>query len=89
MGVMDKVRNVPASDIAETEDVNEAPKGAASLGGAADNPFKFTVDTRAPSLVGGKTGVSLKNPGVTSGTSKEEENTVNQSTWVRSNLRHR
>ena len=71
---MDKVGNVPASDIEETEDVNEAPKGAASpLTGAADNPFKFTVDTRAPSLVGGKTGVSLKNPGVTSGTSKETE----------------
>ena len=84
VGVVDKVGNVPASDIAETEDVNEAPKGAAAPSiGAADNPFKFTVDTRAPSLVGGKTGVSLKNPGVTSGTSKETENSVNQSTWVR------
>ena len=83
VGVMDKVGNVPASDIEETEDVNEAPKGAASLSaGAADNPFKFTVDTRAPSLVGGKTGVSLKNPGVTSGTSKEMEK-GDQSAWVR------
>ena len=96
VGVVDKVGNVPASDIkyvcsdatppvcTGTKDVNEAPKGAAAPSiGAADNPFKFTVDTRAPSLVGGKTGVSLKNPGVTSGTSKETENIVNQSTWVR------
>ena len=83
VGVVDKVGNVPASDIEETEDVNEAPKGAAAPSiGAADNPFKFTVDTRAPSLVGGKTGVSLKNPGVTSGTSKETEK-EDQSTWVR------
>jgi hypothetical protein len=95
VGVVDKVGNVPASDIkyvcsdatppvcTGTED-NEAPMGAAAPSiGAADNPFKFTVDTRAPSLVGGMTGVSLKNPGVTSGTSKETENIVNQSTWVR------
>ena len=95
VGVVDKVGNVPASDIkyvcsdatppvcTGTED-NEAPMGAAAPSiGAADNPFKFTVDTRAPSLVGGKTGVSLKNPGVTTGTSKETENIVNQSTWVR------
>ena len=63
--------------------VNEAPKGAASnLDSEADNPFKFTVDTRAPSLTAGKTGLSLKNPGVTSGTNKETERT-NQNTWVR------
>ena len=63
--------------------VNEAPKGAASnLDSLADNPFKFTVDTRAPTLTGGRTGISLKNPGVTSGTNEETER-KNQDTWVR------
>ena len=64
--------------------VNEAPKGAAATGvSTADNPFKFTVDTGAPTLTSGKTGVSLKNPGVTtSGTGQEAENT-NKSDWLR------
>ncbi len=65
------------------EGVNEAPRGAASNTAAeADNPFAFTVDTRAPTLTGGKTGISLKNPGVTSGANKETER-KNQNTWVR------
>ena len=51
-----------------TKDINEAPKGTGAYpGGEVDNPFKFTVDTRAPTVSTGKTGVSLKNPGVTSG----------------------
>ncbi len=63
--------------------VNEAPRGAAAFNaGTADNAFKFTVDTRAPTLSSGKTGVSLRNPGVTSGTNKETER-PNQNTWVR------
>ena len=65
--------------------VNEAPKGAASTSvSTADNPFKFTVDTGSPTLTSGKTGLSLKNPGVTSGAAKdkEKENT-NKSDWLR------
>ena len=64
--------------------VNEAPKGAAGTGvSTADNPFKFTVDTGSPTLTSGKTGVSLKNPGVTtSGTGQEAEN-KNKSDWLR------
>ena len=82
VGVKDKVGNVPVMDNLDT-DVNEAPKGAAATNAAtADNPFKFTVDTRAPTLTGGKTGVSLKNPGVTKGTNKESEK-KDQNTWVR------
>ena len=83
VGVKDKVGNVPVMNNPATEDVNEAPKGAAAANTAtADNPFKFTVDTRAPTLASGKTGVSLKNPGVTKGTNKETEK-KNQKTWVR------
>ena len=65
--------------------VNEAPKGAASTSvSTAGNPFKFTVDTGSPTLTSGKTGLSLKNPGVTSGAAadKEAENT-NKSDWLR------
>ena len=62
---------------------NEAPKGAAGLNAStADNPFKFTVDTRAPELTSGKTGLYLKNPGVTSGSDQEEEKDNNR-TWLR------
>ena len=83
VGVMDKVGNIPTMNDPATDDVNEGAKGAASnLADLADNPFKFTVDTRAPTLTGGKTGRSLKNPGVTTGASPETEN-KNQDTWVR------
>ncbi len=83
VGVKDKVGNVPVMNNPATKDVNEAPKGAAAANAAtADNPFKFTVDTRAPTLASGKTGVSLKNPGVTKGTNKETEK-PDQKTWVR------
>ena len=48
----------------------------------ADNPFEFTVDTRAPELSTGETGLYLKNPGVTTGTAKETEAGDNR-TWVK------
>ena len=37
------------------------------------NPFEFTVDTSAPTLETGKTGISLKNPGIASGEDRESE----------------
>ena len=79
---MDKVGNVPASDIEETEDVNEAPKGAASPSRGGRQSLQ--VHRGHPGALSGrrKDGVSLKNPGVTSGTSKETEK-ENQSAWVR------
>ena len=81
--VRDKVGNEPVRNDTATEDVNEAPKGAAGFGTpSADNPFKFTVDTRAPELSTGETGWYLKNPGVTSGNDKEEERS-NSRTWVK------
>ena len=96
--VRDKVGNTPVRDIkyvcttatppvcTGTKDVNEAPKGSSAYpGGEVDNPFKFTVDTRAPTVSTGKTGVSLKNPGVTSGDNKESEKT-NDGQWVRVNF---
>ena len=96
--VVDKVGNTPVRDIkydcsdatppvcTGTEDINEAPKGSAAYpGGEVDNPFKFTVDTRAPTVSTGKTGLSLKNPGVTSGDNKETEK-PNDGQWVRVNF---
>ena len=65
--------------------VNEGARGAAApdtLIGNVDNPFVFTVDTTAPTLQSGTTGISLKNPGVTSGESKESES-GNKREWVR------
>ena len=48
-------------------------------------PFSFAVDTTAPTLVGGKTGVSLKNLGVTSGDDddQEMENATPNREWLR------
>ena len=65
--------------------VNEGARGAAApntLIGDVDNAFTFTVDTTAPKLQSGTTGLSLKNPGVASGDSRESEN-VNKREWVR------
>ena len=65
--------------------VNEGARGAAApntLIGDVDNAFTFTVDTTAPKLQSGTTGLSLKNPGVASGDSRESENT-NKREWVR------
>lgn len=82
VSVRDKVGNEPVRNDPET-DANEAPKGAAGLNvREADNPFKFTVDTRAPELSAGETGRYLKNPGVTSGNDQEEEKS-NSRTWVK------
>ena len=84
--VVDKVGNTPRSDNEATKDTNEAPKGAAAYpGGEVGNPFKFTVDTRAPTVSTGKTGLSLKDPGVTSGDNMETEK-PNDGQWVRVNF---
>ena len=78
----DKVGNEPVRDDEDTT-TNEAPKGAGGVDAPeADNPFKFTVDTRAPTLATGETGLNLKNPGVTSGADIETERT-NSRTWIR------
>ena len=50
--------------------------------GEVPNPFEFTVDTNAPTLETGKTGISLKNPGIASGESRESES-PNKRDWVR------
>ena len=98
MRVVDKVGNTPVRNIVYvcttatppvctgTKDINEAPKGTGAYpGGEVDNPFKFTVDTKAPTVSTGKTGVSLKNPGVTSGDNKETEK-PSDGQWVRVNF---
>ena len=83
--VVDKVGNVPAVDDTTTEDVNEGAKGAASdITFVATNPFKFWVDTQGPKLNAGKTGVALKNAGVTTGEDKgKEAETTNKRQWLR------
>ena len=82
--VIDKVGNTPSRNIDGTS-LNEAPKGAAPSGAAtADNPYKFTVDTSSPVISGGKTGLSLKNAGVTTGDDELQEVQVsNNKEWVR------
>ncbi len=82
--VIDKVGNMPARDIDGTS-LNEAPKGAApSAAATADNPFKFTVDTSSPVISGGKTGLTLKNAGVTTGDADlQEVQKSNNKEWVR------
>ena len=76
--------NQPALDDDETS-LNEAPKGATPPKAAnADNPFKFTVDTSSPVISGGKTGLTLKNAGVTTGDEEMREVQVsNNKEWVR------
>ena len=83
--VIDKVGNVPAVNDATTEDVNEGAKGAAPDGTVvASNPFKFWVDTQGPKLNAGKTGLALKNAGVTTGEdSGKEDETTNKRQWLR------
>ena len=82
--VEDKVGNKPALDDDATS-LNEAPKGAAPpKASGAGNPFKFTVDTSSPVISGGKTGLSLKNAGVTTGDKDMQEVQVsNDKEWVR------
>ena len=85
--VMDKVGNTPDVDIEGTEE-NEGARGAAAPDSditdkdEVANPFEFTVDTNAPTLETGKTGISLKNPGIASGDDRESEK-PNQRDWVR------
>ena len=86
VGVKDKVGNVPPLDDPDTTG-NQAPRGAGNieLTDAADerlNPFEFTVDTRAPMILSAKTGLYLKNPGVTGSTGGEEQKDNNRQ-WVR------
>ena len=83
--VVDKVGNVPVVDDTTTTDMNEGAKGAAPDGTViATNPFKLWVDTQGPQLNAGKTGVSLKNAGVTTGeASGREAETTNQRQWLR------
>ena len=82
VAVRDKVGNEPVMDDDSTN-ANEGARGAAGINATeADNPFEFTVDTRAPELVSGKTGLYLKNPGVTSG-AKQETEATNGRTWIR------
>ena len=82
IAVKDKVGNTPAVDVSTTT-ANEGARGAAPFGlTTADNPFKFTVDTAAPTVANAATGYYLKNAGVTSGTSQESQST-NSRTWVR------
>ena len=83
--VIDKVGNVPAVDDTTTTDMNEGAKGAAPDGTVvASNPFKFWVDTQGPKLNAGRTGVALKNAGVTTGEdSGKEAETTKKREWVR------
>ena len=81
IAVKDKVGNTPVEDDAGTT-ANEGTRGAAPFGGTADNPFKFTVDTSAPTVSTATTGLYLKDPGVTTGTTPETQKTDNRS-WVR------
>ena len=65
--------------------VNEGTKGAVAHGlTVSTNPFKFAVDSNGPKLNTGKTGVSLKNPGVTTGemSGRESEQTSKRQ-WLR------
>ena len=80
--VVDKVGNTPTVDDPDTK-ANEGALGAGDPEDAiagVDNPFVFTVDTDGPTLItaGAKTGVSLKNAGVTSGDKQETEATNNR-----------
>ena len=83
--VVDRVGNTPVEDDPKTEKKNEGALGAAAPGtaiGAVDNPFVFTVDSSGPTMVSGKTGLYLKNPGITSG-DKQETEAKNNREWVR------
>ena len=81
--VVDKVGNTPTVDDTATTDTNEGALGAAApLTAAADNPFVFTVDISGPTLISGKTGLYLKNAGVTSGDKQEIEAGDNRE-WLR------
>ena len=86
VGVKDKVGNVPAVDDPDTTG-NQATRGAGSIDltdatSERVNPFEFTVDTRSPMILSAKTGLYLKNPGVTGSTGGEEQKDNNRQ-WVR------
>ena len=80
--VKDKVGNTPTVDDTATTTVNEATRGAAPPTLVAENPFAFTVDITGPTVSTATTGLYLKNPGVTTGTTVESQSTDSR-TWVR------
>ena len=82
--VIDKVGNQPMVNDPDTDE-NEGTKGAApDATVVATNPFKFWVDTQGPKLNAGKTGVALKNAGVTTGEdSGKETETTDKRQWLR------
>ena len=66
IALKDKVGNEPFN-------VDKGTLGAAPVAAVSVNPFKFTVDTNGPEILSAATGFYLKNPGVTSGTSAEDQ----------------
>ena len=82
--VIDKVGNEPMVNDPDTDE-NDGTKGAAPDATiVASNPFKFWVDTQGPKLNAGKTGVALKNAGVTTGEdSGKETETTDKRQWLR------
>jgi hypothetical protein len=76
--VKDKVGNIPIVAVGTVK----ATRGAAPPTLVAENPFAFTVDIKGPTVSSATTGLYLKYPGVTSGTSQESQST-NKRTWVR------
>ena len=52
-----------------------------------DNPFIFYVDTTGPTVASAKTGLYLKNPGVTTGEDAGQETQMtNNRNWIRVNF---
>jgi hypothetical protein len=83
IALKDKVGNIPAIDDAGTALVNEGIRGAAPHGSAtATNAFQFTVDTSGPTVSTASTGFYLKNAGVITGATQEEQKSDSK-TWVR------
>ena len=66
----------------------KAALGAVGTGEAdSRNPFRFYVDTSGPTVTSAKTGVYLKNPGVTTGEEAgQETQKTNNRNWVRVNF---
>ena len=79
--VVDNVGNIPLKKTA----TQKAALGAVGKGEVeSTNPFIFYVDTSGPTLTSAKTGVYLKNPGVTTGEEAGRESQLtNNRNWVR------
>jgi hypothetical protein len=80
--VKDRVGNTPARNVTTTTPNEGALGGSSWVAGpalvAADNAFKFTVDTSGPTAATASTGYYLKNPGVLTGTGAEVETADNR-----------